>query len=417
MRTVGALGAMAVWLALSAGAQEGAARAPVEWRAPVQDKNFYLLSAMKWTPELEREIRSEARLAGLAAAKRAALKHADEGCGKELACYTGGLEWKDGEISAAAGALRELYSRGGAVRKLVDGPLRRSGMFQRYHSKPGDELLAQAWEDAARGINNIIEVYGNGRNPRYPAIDSISYDVTSASYLLMIRTLVAVLDEDSAGMTLFFQPSLRFAMGLLDANHRDEAGRLEPLEAGENREAVRRIASMDWGRYPYSVIVVPGSGTDRVSFHLSAIGKLRLELAVRRYRQGRAPLILVSGGYVHPAQTPFAEAMEMKKSLMTEFGVPGDAILVEPHARHTTTNLRNAGRQMWRYGIPFDKPALITTDTEQSSAIESQAFSERCVRELGYVPVRLRGRVSRFDLEFVAVMDCLQADASDPLDP
>jgi uncharacterized SAM-binding protein YcdF (DUF218 family) len=31
----------------------------------------------------------------------------------------------------------------------------------------------------------------------------------------------------------------------------------------------------------------------------------------------------------------------MKRQLVALFGIPESAILVDPHARHTTTNLRN----------------------------------------------------------------------------
>ncbi len=78
-------------------------------------------------------------------------------------------------------------------------------------------------------------------------------------------------------------------------------------------------------------------------------------MAVKRYRQGLAPLLLVSGGAVHPKRTPYNEALEMKKELMNVYGIPARAIIVEPHARHTTTNFRNAARLVYRYGIPADK--------------------------------------------------------------
>ncbi len=399
------------------GAARDPARAPLALRSPVQDKNFYLLSMFERTAAVRQALEAEPGLRRLAESKRQALNTAVESCGQEVSCYTNALLWKEAEVDSAGKTLRELYGSNQGLRRLVDGEIRRSGMFQRYHAKSGEELLAQAWGDAARAMDNIIEIYGAGRAPRYTQIDANSYDVKSPSYRLLVRTVVAVLQDDSAALKLFFQPSLRFAMSLLDANHRDEAGRLEPLETGENAAAIRRIRSIRWDRFPYSVIVVPGSGPDRLTFNLSAMGKLRLALAAKRWREGKAPLILVSGGFVHPAQTPFAEAMEMKKSLIADFGIPADAILVDPHARHTTTNLRNAARQIYRYGIPFEKTALITTDRDQSRAIESAAFGERCLRELGYKPYALRARISPFDLEFLPMLDSLQADAMDPLDP
>jgi hypothetical protein len=216
---------------------------------------------------------------------------------------------------------------------------------------------------------------------------------------------------------LFFEPSLRFAAYLLDINHRDEAARLEPLEAGENQAAIRQISKTEWDRYPYTVIVVPGAGSDRVTWSISPGAKLRAELAANRYHQGKAPFILVSGGYVHPNQTPFAEAIEMKRVLMNDFGVPAAAVLVDPHARHTTTNMRNAARLMYRYGVPFERKALITTDLDQSAYIESQVFTKRCDDELGYQPHKLLSRTTVFDLEFLPMIESLQIDSIDPLDP
>jgi uncharacterized SAM-binding protein YcdF (DUF218 family) len=96
--------------------------------------------------------------------------------------------------------------------------------------------------------------------------------------------------------------------------------------------------------------------------NLSPAGRLRDELAAKRFRDGKAPFLIVSGGFVHPIRTEFSEAIEMKHDLMTRFGIPADSIIVDPHARHTTTNMRNAARLMYRYGIPFDKTALVTTD-------------------------------------------------------
>jgi DUF218 domain len=104
------------------------------------------------------------------------------------------------------------------------------------------------------------------------------------------------------------------------------------------------------GKMPPRSATSTGFGPDRMGWDLSPQGRLRVEVAARRYKDGQAPLILVSGGYVHPNQTADCEALEMKKSLIDDYGVPADSIIVEPHARHTTTNLRNAARLMYRYG-------------------------------------------------------------------
>ena len=107
----------------------------------------------------------------------------------------------------------------------------------------------------------------------------------------------------------------------------------------------------------------------------------------------------------------------MKHDLMARFGIPEESILIDPHARHTTTNLRNAARLLYRYGIPFGRKALITTDPSQSASIENAAFVKRCNDEMGYMPVRLLGRTSAFDLEFLPLKESLQIDPQDLLDP
>lgn len=107
----------------------------------------------------------------------------------------------------------------------------------------------------------------------------------------------------------------------------------------------------------------------------------------------------------------------MKKLLVREFHVPASAIIIEPHARHTTTNVRNAARLMFRYGMPMEKTALITTDGAQSAYIEAPSFAERCRKEMGHLPYRNLKRLNPFDLEWVPSLDALFVDPIEPLDP
>jgi DUF218 domain len=395
----------------------GPARAPLLLTAPVQDKNFFLLSLFERTRAVSNAIGSDAELKDVLRVKRDALHNAATVCKADIDCLTANLRFTEEEILRTANALRRLYRTDPALREMADGALRDSGSYVRYQAKEGDALLAAAWLDAANSINHIIDVYGRGVAPRYPDIDSLAFDVKSQGYAQLLHTVADSLDEQSSGHVLFFQPSLRFALYLLRVNRRDEAGRHEPLESGENAATLRHIHTIAWKDFPYTVIVVPGFGPDRMVWDLSPQGRLRVEIAARRYKDGQAPLILVSGGYVHPNQTVYCEAIEMKKSLIDDYGVPADSIIVEPHARHTTTNLRNAARLMYRYGIPFERKALITTDRFQSEYIASEAFAERCNRELGYQPAAIIGHRSPLDLEFTPRVESLQIDSMDPLDP
>jgi hypothetical protein len=149
-------------------------------------------------------------------------------------------------------------------------------------------------------------------------------------------------------------------------------------------------------RAPYPFLIVPGF-TPRIGWrgglHPKAIG--RLEQARRDLADGVAPAVIVSGGAVH---SPDNEAVLMRRWLLVH-GVPDERIVVEPCARHTTTNLRNAGRILLAHDA---REALVVSSdsrdwrprpsgwrfAEQSYYLGFpwlSTFHLRCLVELGYV--------------------------------
>lgn len=118
------------------------------------------------------------------------------------------------------------------------------------------------------------------------------------------------------------------------------------------------------------------------------VAQQRLQLALHLYRHAMAPVLIVTGGAVHPAGTPINEALSMRAYLLQN-GLTARQVLIEPYARHTTTNLRNAGRILRRAGrrrglviSGFESP-LFGQDFYLSHPLLS-TFTERCRRELGY---------------------------------
>ncbi|MCM3001522.1 YdcF family protein [Paenibacillus cellulositrophicus] len=65
--------------------------------------------------------------------------------------------------------------------------------------------------------------------------------------------------------------------------------------------------------------------------------KYRVPAAVQLYKDGRAPMILFSGGTIWKGQ-PLPEALMMKERAV-ELGVPAGQILVEQESRHTKENV------------------------------------------------------------------------------
>ena len=106
----------------------------------------------------------------------------------------------------------------------------------------------------------------------------------------------------------------------------------------------------------------------------------------------------------------------MKIYLIEKCNVPANAIIIEPHARHTTTNMRNTVRLMFRYGIPMDKPGISCTTRGQSTMIEKTLIA-RCLRELNEAPYKNGIRLSETEVEFYPLLDALHINPKEPMDP
>ncbi|WP_186291122.1 YdcF family protein [Nitrospirillum viridazoti] len=389
---------------------------PLVYKQPLRDKLFYGLSLLSRDPQAQAAVATAPDLNRLAAERRARARGSMEACGGDTGCYVRGFDWSDAEVAAAGQALAAaLKARPEAARRLA-AALDASGL---YPAAPGQDadVVVRAWTQSAITAHHILAVYGLGEKPRGPAIDGPAYDVATPAYGTLVKSAVSVLVDGLMDDSSFFEPTEAFALLLLQINRRDEAGRFEPMEAGENKAAVARLKTVNWAKYPYTALVVPGYGPETAGVALSAPGLLRVQLAAKRWHDGKAPVIIVSGGNVHPNQTPYNEALEMKKALVQDYGVPADAVLVEPHARHTTTNLRNADRLIYRYGMPMDRKALVVTDLGQSGYITEDRFATRNQEDLGYVPFTGLERVSPFDVAYLPTLSALTLDAGDPLDP
>ncbi len=380
----------------------------------VQLKNFYALSLLE--SEASSVLLSDPALRDLYKKKNDHLNQAVKECGSDAACYTEPMKFTKAEIKFVSERLSQLYKEDNGLGKLVKKHLIPSGTYVLYDSLPARELLIKAWELEARGINHVLEVYAEGKKPNYPAIDSIAFNVKSRNYGTLAYDVTETARQEGS-MSLFFGPSLHYALRWLEVNGRNEAADYEPIQSTVNKAAFEKAMKTDWSKFKYSLILIPGSGPSDPAVALSPVGMLRCRMGALRYFEGLAPFIVVSGGRAHPFKTKYSEAFEMKKYLMEELHVPEVAIILEPHARHTTTNLRNTVRLLFRYGMPLDKPCLITTSRSQSLSIGSPAFAERCRREIGYLPYRLGERLSDTDLEIFPSLNSLQIDNDEPLDP
>ncbi|HXH16995.1 MAG TPA: YdcF family protein [Sphingomonas sp.] len=312
-------------------------------------------------------------------------------CAQDPACITQALVWTPSEISAVAGAIPQ------------DAP----------HADDG--AAAQARREL-EGVNVVLRTYGLGQIPRYPQIDGAG-TIDPLEMRARLQAADWLSQTPPAGAISALDPSIAFALALLDVSDRTDAIGFDPLTRGLNAAATKRARSLAWKRWRYSAMIVTGVGPETPDTALSPLGKYHIRLAADRFARGDIAVIIVSGGRAHPRATRFTEAEQMRAALIERYGVPADAIVIEPYARHTTTNLRNASRLLVTLGAPLDKDALIVCNPGQSDAIASAQFAQRNLTELGYVPGQVGRRLSPTELEFRPSPLSLRVDPRDPLDP
>jgi DUF218 domain len=375
---------------------------------------FPLLDAMSRDARVSRALQASKVLSELAIKRKARIESVLPLCQPLPQCWVEALIMDEEEIKVAKEALRELQKTH-QLGNWVERDIRPKGFANRFNAASDDELLAQAYEHSAQALNRILRVYALAEKPRYAEIDSTSVDPNSQRGKGLIMELMH--QPELLEGKLFYSAPWTAAQLLLYLDQRENAGYFPNLDQEDNVGAITRAQKMNWSAYPYSAILVLGDGPEIAGMNLGPFGKLRVLQAVRLFKEKKAPFIVVSGGYVHPARTSQNEAVEMKKELIKRYGIAENAIIIEPFARHTTTNLRNTSRLLSRYQFPLDKPALVTSSKFHIDYCLSEEFTKRQLEELGYLSVKWGARQSPTALAFYPLMESLFVDAMDPLDP
>ena len=332
-------------------------------------------------------------------------------CGM-VACFSQRLQFTNEEIARVGDELIKLA--GNKAWKKIVKDLRAKNVYQLFAAEADSGFLRKCWTADAKGINNILATYIEGRAPIYPKIDAISFQLNDTAFKNKITESVNRRVADKAPG--FFELPLGVAIDALLLNKRVEAANYQPLISQYNSAPERHTSKIKWEKYRYSAILVPGLGPELPDVKLDPNGAKRCDSAVIRWRAGLAPFLVVSGGNVHPNQTPYNEAVEMKKYLMEMYSIPEEAIIIDPHARHTTTNLRNTNRIIKWLGIPFNKPVMIATDAAQNKYING-AMKVRVVKELGYLPFDSIKMLSSTESEYLPSLNSMHVNSLDPLDP
>lgn len=194
----------------------------------------------------------------------------------------------------------------------------------------------------------------------------------------------------------------------------------EPIQiASENQSASLAIQQQlpELLENTYPLMVVPGYTPVKTNTpqQLTSITMSRLNMAVGLMKSKNIQFILVTGGNVHPEGTPYNEAYGMKDYLKEKLGLLEEQIIMDPYARHSTTNLRNAARIMLTHSL---NRALIVTSRDQNFYFGFpgiSTFNARSKKDLGYKIGKLSYKT--------AFTSLLEPDnnvfirGTDPLDP
>lgn len=389
------------------------------YRAPfadtLQTRIFPLFAMIRRSPDWTRALRGDDVLGRLVAERAKRVPAA--GCRPSPQCVADAWTWTDADIAVVEARLRAMARDATLSRALIAEQVRASGRFGRHSTLSDTDLLAASWRDAAAALNRVLAVYAKGEKPRYPDIDATIFDVAKPEFAALLEVHGVATAAMGADDDLFFDPSLRYAIGLLHLNERTNAGSHRPLLEGDNAAAASLVPGIDWQKTPYSALLVFGHGAQDAQSRTGPLTHIRLRIAADRFARGAAPFVIVSGGNVHPDRTPFNEATEMKRLLVTHHGVPADRIFIEPHARHTTTNMRNAARLMLSAGFPAGREALIVSDHRTIGYITGTQLAQRNLDEMGVQPGRVTPGPDRFTARFTPSPLAFHVEAMDPLDP
>lgn len=407
---------------LAAVAMPGTAQAmdPPRYTAPFADTletlNFPLLALLRTAPGWATALRTDAALVALAA-ERAERISVASACAPKPACLADAWVWTADDIAVVGGALRRIAAQSGRTQALVDTHMRPSGRFARHAALADPAFIAAAWADTAAGLNNVIAVYAKGTPPRYPLIDSMIFDAANETFGAVLDAHGQVTAAGTRADDLVFDAPARYAIGLLRMNERTDAAAYRHQLTETNVAASALAAETRWSGYRYPALLVFGHGPEDAISRTGVMGHIRMARAADLFAAGLAPFIVVSGGNVHPNRTPFNEAVEMKRILIEQFAVPAERILIEPHARHTTTNLRNCARLLFAAGLPTERPSLIVTDPMTAQYIGSATLMTRTLHETGVWPGRVTAADTAFAFEFLPDRTAFHAEPLDPLDP
>ena len=210
----------------------------------VLDKNFYLLTLLIEVEAYRQSVLTDPALSARAEEETADLATAAANCAGDVACAAGYLTFDETDLVDLTAAFTSVFNKDSAPH-IISEHLRPSGMFHLYSAEIDSLYIEQVLTETFNGLAGAFSRFGN--------------DLGATGLNAILVDQVSSLSED----VLFFEPLLQTTLAVMAQISRDEAGRYEPMEEGENKAALDALSSIDWEAYPYIAMLLPGMGARR----------------------------------------------------------------------------------------------------------------------------------------------------------
>ncbi|MEQ9324847.1 MAG: hypothetical protein RIF41_37115, partial [Polyangiaceae bacterium] len=264
----------------------------------------------------------------------------------------------------------------------------------------GDASVHDALPELAESSCFVPVRHVDGALPRADDIpDGCGYPSSSGDVDAQLQAEAARYERIAGG----HEPSLPMAF---DCDLSDSVRR---VAATHDAKALRALRSRLDRRHAYAAIATFGYGTadmqqspladwqpgddcralDKREMDRLSVNVQRAGLAAASFHGGVAPIVIVSGAAVRSA--PMIEAFMLLHLLRCRFDVPEDAVLLDPCADHTHTNLRNTGGLIRRIG--GRQGYVVTDDVLQGGYLQEWTIfwlvggsvDQRALRDWGYL--------------------------------
>jgi dsDNA-binding SOS-regulon protein len=140
----------------------------------VQDKNFYLFSAIRNSPELVLYLEQQNELSSLFTNKKNSITEVLKLDSIDARSVVNAYKFSDEDVKKVSSILRKELKSSKVLELLITKDLRPSGNYENFNSLDNQDFLVAVWELCAKGLNQSLSIYGLGEKGLYPKIDSVS---------------------------------------------------------------------------------------------------------------------------------------------------------------------------------------------------------------------------------------------------